>query len=188
MDNLSIQLLVLELNVSLSVVAFSIAPQFSHWQKCKFHQLSFNHLPECHRPQIFTGLTPQTELFVKPWNSSQTQSRLDPWLFSCTRPKSVLLSWALVFLHPLKRFVCFSISIFSHHSYLIPTHLSYSSDISKAVFQFWLYLKLWMLPDVLRRIETTECLLSCTDNFSKVIKDYRSLKGTNVLLGSTTYK
>lgn len=58
----------------------------------------------------------------------------------------------------------------------------------KRVFQFWLYLKLWMLPDVLRRIETTECLLSCTDNFSKVIKDYRSLKGTNVLLGSTTYK
>lgn len=142
-------------------------PLFSHWQKCKLHQLCFNHLPERHRPQVFTDRT---------WNSSPSQPWLNPRLFSCTRPKSVLLSWALDFLHGLKQLV-----YFSHHCYAIPTRSLYCRILRifpKHVFQFWLYLKLWMLPDVLRSIDTTKCLLSCTDNFSKVIEDYRSLKGT----------
>lgn len=101
-------------------------PLFSHWQKCKLHQLCFNHLPERHRPQVFTD---------RSWNSSPSQPWLNPWLFSCTRPKSVLLSWALDFQHHLKQLVyLYLLSPLLHYPNAIPMLFvfPYSLDISKA--------------------------------------------------------
>lgn len=73
--------------------------------------------------------TPQT---TSTWNSSPSQPWLNPWLFSCTRPKSVLLSWALDFLHGLKQLVYLYLLSpllrYPNALFVLP----YSSDISKA--------------------------------------------------------